>query len=144
MVKRNLEDANAKRFETVKECLEEAINEEGLTTCYYYFTADGNCGLDLFESTRAHAVEAKEMVRIAEKFFNEFDWVHFEGYGKNGEAYICCFLADETNESFIEKRIQRDKDRKQKLFAELKENYSHETFQKFAKKLKTTEEWKEK
>ena len=84
------------------------------------------------------------MVRLAEKFFNEFDWVHFEGIGKNGNTYISCYLADETKESFFEKRIQRDKERKQKLLAELRENYSHETFQKVAKKWKTTEEWKEK
>lgn len=144
MVKRYLEDENAKRFETVRECLETAIKEEGLTKCYYHFTADGNCSIDLFESTRAHAVEPKEMVRLAEKFFNEFDWVHFEGIGKNGKACISCYLADETKESFFEKRMQRDKERKQKILTELKEKGSKEAFKEALKKWKTTEEWKEK
>ena len=139
MVKRYFDDSE--RFESVKECLEAAIEKEGIRKCYYYFTANGNCSIDLFESTRAHSVEPKEMVNIAEKFFNEFGWVSFEGLGKNGKAYVSCYLADETEESFYEKQIQRDKEKKQKLLSEYKEKKC--TLAEIATKYRTIEEWKE-
>jgi hypothetical protein len=144
MVKRYLEGTDTKCFETVRECLEAAIKDEGITECYYDFLADGNCASELFESSRGHVVEPKEMVRIAEKFFNEFDWVHFEGIGKNGKAYVSCYLAEETKDSFAEKRIKRDKERTQKLLAEWRKDKSKESYEKLTYAMKHIDEWKEK
>lgn len=144
MVKRYLNEPNAERFETVKECIESVINDEDIKECYYYFTENGNCSIDLFESTRAHIVDPKEMVRIAEKFFNEFDWVHFEGYGKNGKTYISCFLDEETNDSFVKKLIDRDEKRKNKILSEMKNDKSKDAFINAVKKMRTIKEWEEK
>jgi len=148
MVKRYLEGDDVKLYETVKECLETAIKEDGVTECYYDFTADGNCGYELFESSGGHVVTPNEMVRIAEKFFGEFGWVHFEGLGKDGNVSISCYLAEETKDSLTEKRVKRDKERKQKLFAEWKntnpKDRTKENYEKFVSSWKERKEWEEK
>jgi len=144
MVKRYLEGTDTERFETVRECLEAAIKEGEVTECYYDFSAAGSCGYELFESSGGHVVEPKEMVRLAEKFFNEFDWVHFEGLGKNGNVYISCYLAEETRESFTEKRIKQDKERKRKLIAEFRKDGTKEAYEKLRYTLTHFDEWKEK
>ena len=144
MVKRNLEVDNTERFETVKECLEAAIKEEEVRVCYYDFLANGSCGYELFESSHGHVAEPKDMIRIAEKFFTEFGWVHFEGLGKNGNVYISCYLAEETKDSFTEKRIQIEKDRKNKLIEEWRKNKTDESYEKLKHSIRYVEEWKEK
>ena len=104
------------RFETIRECLEYQIKEQEIETCIYYFDVEGNCGCYMFESTRAHDVEPSDMLRIAEKFFNEFGWVHFEGIGKDGEAYVSCYKAEETEEDFIKRRVEEgNKIKREKL-----------------------------
>ena len=97
------------RFETIRECLEHQIKEQEIHTCIYYFNVEGNCGYYIYEGSRGHLVEPSDMLRIAEKFFNEFGWVHFEGIGKNGEAYVDCYKAEETQEDFIKRRVEEDK-----------------------------------
>ena len=65
------------------------------------------------------------MLRIAEKFFNEFGWVHFEGMGKDGEAYVTCYKAEETEEDFIKRRVEAgEKIKQEKLlkFGEMRKN----------------------
>ena len=144
MVKRSLESTDTKRFETVRECLESVIKEEEITQCYYEFSAAGSCAYELFESSHGHVVKPNEMVRIAEKFFNEFDWVHFEGEGKNGNVYVNCYLAEETKDSFTEKRIEQDRNRKRELIAEYRKNESKEAYEKLKYTLTHFDEWKEK
>lgn len=144
MVKRSFKSTDTRRFESVRECLETAIKEEGITKCYYDFTEDGNCAFDLFDSTCVHVVDPKEMVRVAEKFFNEFDWVHFDAIGKNGETYISCYLDEDTQESLAEKLIKKDEERKKKLFEEFKKNKGIEGYKKLLHAIRFEQEWKEK
>lgn len=80
--------------------MEYQIKEQEIEECYYAFDADGQCGSNLFESIHGHVVEPSDMLRIAEKFFNEFGFVHFEGWGKDGKAYVSCYKAEETEKGF--------------------------------------------
>ena len=95
-----------KRFETVRECLEYQIKEQKLARCCYDFNEEGNCAYYLHESTRGHIVEPSDMLRIAEKFFNEFGWVHFEGWGEAGDGYVTCYKAEEKEKDFIKRRVE--------------------------------------
>ena len=97
------------RFETIRECLEHQIKEQEIHTCIYDFDVEGDSAYYIYEGSRGHYAEPSDMLRIAEKFFNEFGWVHFEGIGKNGEAYVDCYKAEETEEDFIKRRVEEDK-----------------------------------
>ena len=147
MVKRFFEDTE--RFETVRECLEAQIKEQEITNCLYDFDKNGNCACYQQGPSHKHFAEPNEMIRIAELFFNEFDWVHFEGWGKDGKTSLYCYMADETEESFKE-RFTHKKEvwnrEKYRKWLEMRENkVSFEEIKKIllSDKWFSSEEWEE-
>ena len=146
MVKRDFEDTE--RFETVRECLETQIKDQEISTCIYDFDKNGHCACYQKGVSHLHTVEPNEMIRIAVLFFNEFGWVHFEGWGKDGKTSIYCYLADETEDTFRKRFAHKAKvwfcERNRKLDEQRKKGVPEEEINKLlSDKWYSSEEWEE-